>query len=105
MVCEVFPQNNEPNRTRITIMGNRISYPGDTGTNTASLKLVKIVINSVLSLRGAKFACFDVANFYLETPLDHPKYIKIILADIPQEFINDYNLTQYEHNGWIHFEV
>ena len=87
----------------IIIMGNQICYPGDMGTNTSSLELVKLVINIVLSLQGAKFACFDVANFYLGTPLDHPEYVKIKLADMPQEFIDEYNLTQYEHNGWIHF--
>ena len=75
-------------------MGNCICHPGDTGTNTASLKLVKLVINSVLSYQVTKFECFDVAIFYLGTPLDHLKYVKIKLADIPQEFIVEYNLTK-----------
>ena len=69
-------------------MGNQIRYPCDTGTNTASLELVKLIINSVLSRRGTKFAYFDVANFYLGTPRDHPKYVKIKLADIPLELID-----------------
>jgi hypothetical protein len=30
VVCEVRPQKEDPNRTRITIGGNRICYPGDT---------------------------------------------------------------------------
>ena len=47
----------------ITIGGNRIGYPGDCGTNTASLKLVKVQLNSVLSRPGAKFACYDIENF------------------------------------------
>ena len=73
---------------RISIMVNQIFYPGNTGANTASLELVKLVINSVLYLRGTKFACFVVANFYLGTPLDHPEYVKIKLDEIPQEFID-----------------
>ena len=29
----------------------------------------------------------------------------INLSDIPQEFIEEYDLTQAVHNGWIHFEI
>ena len=86
-------------------MDNCICYPGNTGINTDSLELVKLLINSVLSCQDASFACFDVAKFYPGTPLDHPEYFKIKLVDIPQEFTDEYNLTQYENNGWIHFEI
>ena len=40
------------------------------GTPMALLELVKLMLNSVISRRGAKFACFDASNFYLGTPLD-----------------------------------
>jgi hypothetical protein len=77
VVCEVRPQKEDPNRTRITIGGNRICYPGDTGTPTGSLELVKLQVNDVLSTPGAKMACFDISNFYLGTPLDRPEYVHI----------------------------
>ena len=37
--------------------------------------------------------------------MDWPEYVKIKLSDIPQEFIDEYNLTAYVHDGWIFFEV
>ena len=37
VVCKVHPEKSDPNRTRITIGGNRITFPGDVGTPTASL--------------------------------------------------------------------
>ena len=43
------PQKEDPNQTQITIGGNRICYPGNMGTKTASLELVKLQINDVLS--------------------------------------------------------
>ena len=92
IVCEVRPQKADPNRTRITIGGSRICYPGDVRTPTASLELFKLILNSVLSRRGAKFACFDISNFYMGTPLDRPEYVKIKITDIPKEFIEEYNL-------------
>ena len=37
VVCEVIPGKKYPNRTRITICGTNVFYPGDVGTNTASM--------------------------------------------------------------------
>ena len=103
VVFEVRPQKEDPNRTQITIGGNRIYYPGDVGTPTTSLELFKILINSVLYRKGAHFVCFDTKNFYLGTPLDHPMYARIHLKDTPQEFIYEYNLTAYAKDGWVYF--
>ena len=60
---------------RITIGGNRITFPGNVGTPTASLELAKLVFNNVLSCLGAKFTTFDICNFYLKPPLDRPEYV------------------------------
>jgi hypothetical protein len=75
VVCKVRTEKADPDRTRITIAGNRICYPGNVGTKTAPLKLVKLMINSILSRKGAKFCTFNISNFYLCTPLDRPEYI------------------------------
>ena len=99
VVCEIRPQKEDQNRTRITIAGNRIVFPGEVATPTASLVLVKLIVNSVLSCPGAKFCSFDVKNFYLGTPMERPEYVKIKLTDIPQEFIDEYNLLKFEHLG------
>ena len=37
--------------------------------------------------------------------MERPEYVKIKLTDIPQEFIDEYNLLTYEYNGWVFFEV
>ena len=105
LLCELRPQKEDPDRTRITIGGNRIIYPGDFGTPTASLELVKLILNSVLSRPGAKFACFDVKKFYLATPMEQSEYVRINIEYIPQEFIHEYNLLPMVHNGWIYFEI
>ena len=74
--------HNKPNK-RASWALRRICYPGDVGTKTAPLELVKLMINSVLSRQGAKFCTFDISNFYLQTPLDRPEYIKIKITDMP----------------------
>jgi hypothetical protein len=105
VVCEVRPEKDDPNRTRITIGGTRICYPGDVGTNTASLELVKLLLNSVLSRKGARFSTIDIKNFYLDTPMPDPEYVRIKLTDIPDDFIVEYNLLGRDRDGWIYFEI
>ena len=105
VVCEVRPDKKDPNQTRITICGTNVYYPGDVGTNTASLELFKLTINSILSISAAKYACFDIEFFYLSTPLDRPEYVKVQLSKITQEFITEYNLTSLMHKGWIYFGI
>ena len=101
--CEVRPGKKDPNRKRITICGTNVCYPGYAGTNTASIKLSKLMINSILSRAGAKYLCFDIQNVYLNTPLGRSEYVKIQLSKIPQEFVTEYNLHISVHKGWVYF--
>ena len=84
VVCEVKPHKEDNNLTRNTVAGSQFCYPGDVGTPTGSLDLVKIIINIVLSRRNARFVSFDLKNFYLQTPMDRSKYVCIKFSDIHQ---------------------
>ena len=63
------------------------------------------MINSVFYSPGAKISCFNISNFYLETPLDRPEYVCVKLANIPQYFIEECNLTKHACDGWVYFEI
>ena len=105
VVCKVLLEKSDPNRTCITIGGNRTTFPSDVGTPTASLELAKLVFNSDLSLPGNKFTIFDICNLYLKIPLDHPEYVGVRLSDIPDKFAQEYNLLAYARDGWVYFEI
>ena len=105
VVFEVKPHKEDPNLMRITVAGSQIFYLGDVGTPTGSIDLVKLVINSVLSRRNARFVPFDSKTFYLQTPMERSEYVRIKLSDIPQEFIEEYDLTKAAQNVWIYFEI
>jgi hypothetical protein len=102
-MCKIKPQKEDLNHTCITITGNCIVFPGEVATPMASLKLVKLIVNSVLSRPGAKFSSFDIANFYLGTLMERPENVKLKLTGIPQEFVDEYNLLAYEYKGWVFF--
>ena len=42
---------------------------------------------------------------YLHTPIERSKYLRIKFSDIPQEFIEEYDLSEAAQNGWIYFEI
>ena len=86
-------------RVRGTIGGNHIDYAGDTAAHTASMQLIKILLNAVVSDKGSKFMTADIKDFYLGTPLPSPEYMRINLQHIPQDVINKYGMSTYAHNG------
>ncbi len=105
VVCEYCPEEDNPNHTRITTGGNCICYPGDVGTNTALLELLKLLLNSVISLKGAHFSSIDLKNFHLDTPMPNPEYVCIKISDILDEFINEYKITGQDRDVWIYFKT
>jgi hypothetical protein len=54
--------------------------------------VAKILFNSVISTKGAKFMTLDISNFYLNTPMQRPEYIHLNIRDIPKEIILEYKL-------------
>ena len=88
------PDKKEKNRTRFTFCGDRIDYPGKVATPTADMLVAKILFNSVISTKAARFMTIDISNFYLMTPLKQPEYIFIHVRDIPDEIITEYKLKE-----------
>ena len=86
-VCEICPQKTEKERTRLTVGGNLIDYPDTITTRTCDLVTFKMHINSTLSRPNRQYCSFDVKKFYLNTPMEHSEYMKIPIAQIPDEII------------------
>ena len=58
------------------------------------MTLVKTMLNSVISTRGAKCVMLDIKDFYLNTPMKRYEYMRIKIIDIPKEIIGEYKLHQ-----------
>jgi hypothetical protein len=91
-VCNERPEKAEVNRTQFTVGGDKINYPGAVATPTAEMLVAKILFNSVISTKDAKFMTIDISNFYLNSPLPRPEFVKIKINDIPEEIIKEYKL-------------
>jgi hypothetical protein len=64
-IVAIRTEKEEQKRVRITVGGDRLNYPGETSTDTASLDTTKLLINSVLSTPGARMGAIDIPNFYI----------------------------------------
>ena len=96
----------EKNRTRLTVGGNRINDPDDCGTSTADLLTVKLLLNSVISTKNAKFMMLDIKNFYLNTPLLRYEYLRLRLDNFPEDAIAQYKLKDIvTGDDYVYIEV
>jgi hypothetical protein len=101
-VVDIKDHKEEKERTRLTVGGDQIEYPGDKSTRTAGLTTAKILINSVISTQDAKFLVIDINNFYLNTSLGRFEYMAINLASLPQEKIEKYDLNEFAQDGKVY---
>ena len=91
-VCNERPEKAEVNRTRFTVGGDKINYPGAVATPTAEMLVANILFNIFISTKDAKFMTINISNFYLNSPLRRPEFVKIKINNIPEEIIKEYKL-------------
>ena len=105
-VRSVRPEKDKKNQTQFVDGGDRINYSGEVATPSVEMLVAKMLFNSVVSTRGAKFMTMDISNFYLQTPLNRKEYIRIKLPDIPEEVVREYKLhSKATKDGSIYIEA
>ncbi len=104
--CNYQSQKKEKHCVRLTVGSDWINYPGNKSTPVANLTTAKLLINSTISTPGAKFLGIDPTNFYLNTPMPNPKYMRLYLDIIPPKIIDHYNLRDIvTPDGWVYIEI
>jgi hypothetical protein len=89
------PKKENPIHVHFTVGSNQIKYAGDVSTKTADLTSVKCLLNSVFSSPYAHFMTGDLKDFYLNTPMDKYKYMRIPVSIIPDSIMTEYKLTPF----------
>ncbi len=106
IVCVFCDGKKDKYRTRITMGGNLVNYPGNCGTPTADLLTVKLLLNSIISTSNTKIMTLDIKDFYLCTPMSRYKYFRIRLELFPEDIVEEYDLkNKVDANGYVHCEV
>jgi hypothetical protein len=100
IVVNIKPNKLEKERTRLTVGGNLIDFPGDVSAKTA-----KLLFNSVISTPSARFMSIDIKNFYLGTPMQRYEYMRMPINLFPTEIIEAYDLLPLVNNGYMYIEI
>ena len=104
-VCDYRPRKYDPYCIRLTIGGDKLPYPSDSGSPAAIL-LEAIFFNSVILTPGYQFICAYVKDYFLCSPMERFEYIKIYFHWIPEEICIQYNLySLVEPDGSMYCEV
>jgi hypothetical protein len=82
-----------------------MDYPGEVSTKTADLATAKILLNSVMSTQGARFCTFDIKDFYLNTPMERYKCMRIPIQKIPPAIFEQNNLQELLHNDQVYVKI
>jgi hypothetical protein len=91
-------------RVRGTLGGDRINYKGDVSARTASLEVVRTLLNSVLA-DDADFMTADITDYYLNTPLLRSEYVRVGKSQISSTIVSEYKLEAYLIDDYYYFEV
>ena len=107
VVVNYWPQKEDPNRIRIMVGGNLITYKGDTSTRTADLTMSKLLWNSILSTDGAWCMRLDLKKFhlYLMAALDYYEYTTMLLTLFPEWIKKQNNLETHARDGFVFLEI
>ena len=106
LVFDIKEQKTETHRTRLTVGGKLLDFPGLLSTPTATVTTAKCLFNSIISTPGAKCLIANVKNFYLNNDLPEPEYMKLHIHIIPKEIIDEYALHKIlDENGWVYLDI
>ena len=108
MVCDHRPLKAEPYRVRLTTGGDRLDYAGDASSPATTNAETKILFNSVISdaHKGARFISADLADFFLESTMDEPEFMRIHSKYFPAEMREEYNIESLTANhGYVYVKI
>ena len=83
IVVDYRPLKTEPHRTRLTVGGDKIDYPGVVRTDTTDIITAKLLLNSVLSTPRARCCILDIKDFYLNNISPRCEFMRMKLKKIP----------------------
>ena len=108
MVCDHRPLKAEPYRVRLTAGGDRLDYAGDASSPATTNAETKILFNSVISdaHKGARFISADLADFFLESTMEEPEFMRIHAKYFPTEMREEYDIENLTANdGYVYVKI
>ena len=95
MVCDYRPLKSDPHRVRLTVGGDKLEYYDDATSPAATLLETKFLLNSTISdaHKGAKFFTLDITDFFLQSLMERPEYMRIHSKYFMEDIREKYNIV------------
>ena len=72
--------------------GDRLTFDNKTATPVANPLEAKLISNSTISTKNAKFLTADIKDFFLSSTMEKPEFMKIRKDEIPKDILSKYNM-------------
>ena len=108
MICDYRPHKSEKFRVRLTVGGDRLVYDDDAASPAASLLETKLLLNSTISdaSKGARFMTLDIKDFFLQTVMERPEYMRIHSKYFLQEMREKYKIDSIiAPDGYVYCKI
>jgi Reverse transcriptase (RNA-dependent DNA polymerase) len=106
IVVAYRPEKEKKFRVRITVGGDGVIYEGEVSTKTADLATVKVLLNSVISTKGARYMTLDVKDFYLSITM---KWEDRVYSQFPEKLVPERIKVRHKlrkrEDGWVYLCV
>lgn len=67
---------------------------------------IKLLLNSIVSMQGAKFMTIDIKDFYFNTPMARPEFMRLKINDLPESIIEQYKLRdKVTKDGYMYVQI
>ena len=106
--CDHRPLKEEEYRARLVVGGDKLTYHADASSPAASILETKILVNSILSDydEGARFMSVDLKDFFLQSFMESPEFMRLPFKWFPQDIIEKYNLSKLvTKDGFIYIKI
>ena len=81
------------------------TFDGEISTRAADLTTSKVMWNSVLSTKYAKYMTIDIKNIFPTAPLEKYEYMKMHVSVSPQHGMDQYDLDALAFNDFVYLEM
>ena len=108
MICDYRPHKQETHRVRLTVSGDRPPYNDDVASPAVSLLETKLLLNSTISdaSKGARFMTLDIKDFFLQTFMERPEYMRIHSEYFFQDMKNKYHIPSLIAGyGFVYYKI
>ena len=90
----------------LALEGNIFIYPGDLSAPAAPLLESRLISNSTVSNLGTRLFCADIKDYFMNNPMSHFEYMKIMLQWFLQYIIYQYNITDLvDKDGFVYVNI